>query len=202
MTPPPGPSLLPGDVRQHAHAPDSPLPAAVLFDRHGTLVADVPHNGDPSRVALMPGAREAVDTVRAAGAPVGVVTDQPGVARGLPTRREVEDVRLRVTEPLGPFAVRAVCPHGPGQGCGCRTPAPGPVLAACPRLAVPPGRTVVIGDIGADPEAARAAGARGVPVPTDVTRAEEVTTADATVADLPRAVRLVLDPAVPTGEAR
>ncbi|MER7897776.1 HAD-IIIA family hydrolase [Streptomyces sp. NPDC096046] len=200
MTPPPGPRLLPGDVRQHAHAPDSPSPAAVLFDRDGTLVAHVPHNGDPSRVALMPGAREAVDTVRAAGVPVGVVTS--GVARGLLTRREVEDVRLRAAEPLGPLAVSAVCPHGPGQGCGCRTPAPGPVLAACRRLAVPPGRTVVIGHIAADPEAARAAGARGVPVPTDVTRAEEVAAADTTAADLPRAVRLVLDSALPTGEAR
>ncbi|MFF6916250.1 HAD-IIIA family hydrolase [Streptomyces sp. NPDC012466] len=201
MTPPLGPWLLPGDVRQHPHDPDSPLPAAVLFDRDGTLVADVPYNGDPSRVVLMPGAREAVDTVRAAGVPVGVVTNQSGVARGLLTRREVEDVRLRVEELLGPFAVWAVCPHGPGEGCGCRKPAPGLVLAACRRLAVAPGRTVVIGDIGADMAAARAAGARGVLVPTDVTRAEEVVAADTTAADLPQAVRLALDSAVPTGEA-
>ncbi|MFJ8595296.1 D-glycero-alpha-D-manno-heptose-1,7-bisphosphate 7-phosphatase [Streptomyces sp. NPDC093598] len=202
MTPPLRPWLLPGDVRQHPHDPGSPLPAAVLFDRDGTLVADVPYNGDPSRVAPMPGAREAVDTVRAAGVPVGVVTNQSGVARGLLTRREVADVRLRVEELLGPFAVWAVCPHGPGEGCACRKPAPGLILAACGRLAVPPERTVVIGDIGADMEAARAAGARGVLVPTAVTRAEEVMAADATAADLPEAVRLALDSAVPTGEAR
>ncbi|WP_435808616.1 D-glycero-alpha-D-manno-heptose-1,7-bisphosphate 7-phosphatase [Streptomyces afghaniensis] len=200
MTRPTGPWLLSGRngspcLRQPPHDPGGPLPAAVLFDRDGTLVADVPYNGDPSRVALMPGARQAVDAVRAAGIPVGVVTNQSGVARGLLTPRQVEDVRLRVEELLGPFAVWAVCPHGPGEGCGCRKPAPGLVQAACRRLAVPPGRTVVIGDIGADVEAAHAAGARGILVPTTATRPEESAAADTTAADLLAAVRLALDPA-------
>ncbi|GAP47359.1 HAD superfamily hydrolase [Streptomyces azureus] len=189
----------------HAHDPGGPLPAAVLFDRDGTLVADVPYNGDPARVAPMPRAREALDAVRAAGIPVGVVTNQSGVARGLLTARQVEDVRLRVEDLLGPFAVWAVCPHGPAEGCGCRKPAPGLVLAACRRLAVPPERTVVTGDIGADMEAARAAGARGVLVPTAATRPEETTAADTTAADLLAAVRLVLDSvpvAASAGETR
>ncbi|MEU7723025.1 D-glycero-alpha-D-manno-heptose-1,7-bisphosphate 7-phosphatase [Streptomyces tibetensis] len=202
MTPSLAPWLLPEPVRQRPHVPGGPRPAAVLFDRDGTLVADVPYNGDPSRVTLMPGAREAVDAVRAAGVPVGVVTNQSGVARGLLTRRDVEAVRLRVEELLGPFAVWAVCPHGPGEGCACRKPAPGLILAACRRLAVPPERTAVIGDIGADMEAARAAGARGVLVPTAVTRADETATADDTAPDLPSAVRLVLRSAVPAREPR
>lgn len=212
MTRPTGPWLLSGPygptgVRQppHAHDPGGPLPAAVLFDRDGTLVADVPYNGDPARVAPMPRAREAVEAVRAAGVPVGVVTNQSGVARGLLSPRQVEDVRLRVEELLGPFAVWAVCPHGPGEGCGCRKPAPGLVLAACRRLAVPPERTVLIGDIGADVEAARAAGARGLLVPTAATRPEETAAAETTAADLFAAVRLVLDPApvaAPAGQPR
>ncbi|MFF5966690.1 D-glycero-alpha-D-manno-heptose-1,7-bisphosphate 7-phosphatase [Streptomyces collinus] len=202
MTPRPGPWLLPGHVRQRPYDPGSPLPAAVLFDRDGTLVADVPYNGDPSLVALMPGARQAVDAVRAAGVPVGVVTNQSGVARGLLTRRAVEAVRLRVEELLGPFAVWAVCPHAPEAGCDCRKPAPGLILAACRRLDVPPERTAVIGDIGADMEAARAAGAHGVLVPTAATRAEEAAEAGATAPDLPTAVRLVLGPAVAAREPR
>ncbi|MFI8891425.1 D-glycero-alpha-D-manno-heptose-1,7-bisphosphate 7-phosphatase [Streptomyces paradoxus] len=202
MTPPPGPWLLPGDVRQRPYDPGGPLPAAVLFDRDGTLVADVPCNGDPSKVAPMPGARDAVDAVRAAGVPVGVVTNQSGVARGLLTRREVEAVRLRVEELLGPFAVWAVCPHAPEESCDCRKPAPGLILAACRRLAVPPERTAVVGDIGADMEAARAAGARGILVPTAVTRAEETAQAEATAPDLPAAVRLALGTAVAAREPR
>ncbi|MEU0249895.1 HAD-IIIA family hydrolase [Streptomyces sp. NPDC006235] len=206
MTRPTGPWLLSGangptGVRQPPHEPGGPFPAAVLFDRDGTLVADVPYNGDPARVALMPGAREAVGAARAAGIPVGVVTNQSGVARGLLTPRQVDDVRLRVEELLGPFAVWAVCPHGQGEGCGCRKPAPGLILAACRRLGVPPARAVVIGDIGADVEAARAAGARGILVPTPATRPEETTAADTTAADLLAAVRLALDPAPVAAQA-
>ncbi|MFJ2260345.1 D-glycero-alpha-D-manno-heptose-1,7-bisphosphate 7-phosphatase [Streptomyces sp. NPDC087844] len=175
--------------------PDVPaVPAAVLFDRDGTLVVDVPYNGDPGRVRLMPTARSAVEAVRAAGIPVGVVSNQSGIARGLLTREQVEAVRRRVDELLGPFSVWAICPHGPGEGCGCRKPEPGLVLAACERLGVPARRTTVIGDIGADVAAARAAGARGVLVPTPVTRAEEIEAADTVAPDLLSAVRLVLSP--------
>ncbi|MGW0191388.1 D-glycero-alpha-D-manno-heptose-1,7-bisphosphate 7-phosphatase [Streptomyces sp. NPDC003362] len=178
-----------------ARSPAGALPAAVLFDRDGTLVVDVPYNGDPARVEPMPTAREAVDAVRAAGIPVGVVSNQSGVARGLLTRPQVEAVQRRVEELLGPFDVWAVCPHGPDDGCGCRKPAPGLVLAACARLGVDPARSVVIGDIGADLTAARAAGARAVLVPTPVTRPEETALADETAetaVDLLGAVRLVL----------
>jgi beta-phosphoglucomutase-like phosphatase (HAD superfamily) len=48
------------------------------------------------------------------------------------------------------------------------------VLAAASRLGVAPGDVAVVGDIGADVGAARAAGARSVLVPTPVTRPEEV----------------------------
>ncbi|WP_180687715.1 D-glycero-alpha-D-manno-heptose-1,7-bisphosphate 7-phosphatase [Streptomyces gossypiisoli] len=171
------------------------FPAAVLFDRDGTLIVDVPYNGDPARVVPMPTAREAVDAVRARGVPVGVVSNQSGVARGLLTYRQVVAVRRRVEELLGPFGVWAVCPHGPDDGCGCRKPAPGLVLAACERLGAPVDRTVVIGDIGADVAAARTAGARGVLVPTPVTRPEETAGAEATAPDLRTAVRLALSPA-------
>ncbi|WP_435820419.1 HAD hydrolase-like protein [Kitasatospora aureofaciens] len=68
----------------------------------------------------------------------------------------------------------------------------GLVLAACRGLGVPPARTVVIGDIGADVGAARAAGARAILVPTPATRPEEITDADTVAADLTAAVRLVL----------
>ncbi|MDQ0845729.1 D-glycero-alpha-D-manno-heptose-1,7-bisphosphate 7-phosphatase [Streptomyces sp. V1I6] len=176
------------------------LPDAVLFDRDGTLVVDVPYNGDPTRVVPMPSAWEALAALRALGMPVGVVSNQSGVARGKLTFRQVSAVQRRIDALLGPFAVWAVCPHGPDDGCRCRKPAPGLVLAACERLGVCPSRTVVIGDIGSDVTAALAAGARGVLVPTAATRPEEITAAPETAPDLLRAVRLVLDPAARCGK--
>ncbi|POX43703.1 haloacid dehalogenase [Streptomyces sp. Ru71] len=166
---------------------------AVLFDRDGTLVEDVPYNGDPDRVRPMPGAREAVELLRAHGVRTGVVTNQSGVARGLLTETDVRRVNERVDELLGPFDVFAVCPHGPDDGCRCRKPQPGMVLWAAGRLCTPPGRLAVVGDIGADVEAARRAGAHGILVPTPVTRPEETASAEHVAKDLMTAVRVLLD---------
>ncbi|MEJ2863542.1 HAD-IIIA family hydrolase [Actinomycetospora flava] len=152
----------------------SARPQAVLFDRDGTLVVDVPYNGDPAAVAPMPAAAAALDRVRAAGVPVGVVSNQSGVARGLLDPAQVIAVNARVEELLGPFAVWQWCPHGDGDGCPRRKPAPGMVLDAAAALGVAPGEVAVIGDIAADVGAADAAGARAVLVPTAATRGEEV----------------------------
>jgi D-glycero-D-manno-heptose 1,7-bisphosphate phosphatase len=167
-------------------------PEAVLFDRDGTLVVDVPYNGDPARVRPVPGAGAALDLLRTAGMPVGVVTNQSGIARGLITPDQADAVNRRVEALLGPFALWEVCPHGPGDGCPCRKPRPGLVLAATRRLGVAASRTVVVGDIGADVEAAAAAGAAAVLVPTPVTRPEEVAAAPVVRPDLGSAVRHLL----------
>jgi histidinol-phosphate phosphatase family protein len=173
-----------------------PLPtpgAAVLFDRDGTLVHDVPYNGDPALVDPVPGALAALTRLRAIGVPVGVVTNQSGIGRGTLSRDQVDRVNDRVEELLGPFDTWQLCPHAPADGCDCRKPAPGLVLAAAAALGVPTARCVLIGDIGTDLAAARAAGARAVLVPTPVTRPEEVRSAPAVAADLPSAVELALD---------
>ncbi|MFI2432906.1 D-glycero-alpha-D-manno-heptose-1,7-bisphosphate 7-phosphatase [Streptomyces sp. NPDC018693] len=168
---------------------------AVLFDRDGTLVEDVPYNPDPARVRPLPGVREALGLLRGQGVAIGVVSNQSGVARGLLSREQVWRVNERVEELLGPFDVWAVCPHGPDDGCGCRKPRPGLVLRAAGWLGVLPGRVVVIGDIGSDVEAARRAGARGILVPTAQTRPEETATAPVVAPDLLTAVQALLRPA-------
>jgi D-glycero-D-manno-heptose 1,7-bisphosphate phosphatase len=173
---------------------------AVLFDRDGTLVADVPYNGDPARVVVMPGAREAVGRLRAAGVRTAVVSNQSGVGRGLLRVDQVEAVNRRVEELVGPLGPWLVCLHGPGDGCRCRKPGPGLIEAAARALGVEPADCVVVGDIGADVEAARAAGARAVLVPTEVTRDEEVAAAPVVAADLLAAVDLLLGPS--DGEGR
>lgn len=154
--------------------PVSARPRAVLFDRDGTLVVDVPYNGDPDAVRPMPTAPAALARVRAAGVPTGVVSNQSGIARGLLDAGQVAAVNARVDELLGPFAVWRWCPHGAGDGCACRKPRPGMVLGAAAALGVAATEVAVIGDIAADVGAADAAGARAVLVPTPATRREEV----------------------------
>lgn len=173
-------------------------PAAVLFDRDGTLVDDVPYNGDPALVRLRPGTLPALARLRAAGVKVGLVTNQSGVALGLIRPDQVEAVNRRLAELAGPFDAVLWCPHGPADGCRCRKPAPGMVLAAARALGVAPERCAVVGDTGADVGAALAAGARGVLVPNDVTAFAEIEAAAETAADLVAAVERLLGPPPPS----
>ncbi|QUH00650.1 HAD-IIIA family hydrolase [Saccharopolyspora erythraea] len=149
-------------------------PAVVLFDRDDTLIHDVPHNGDPACVRPVAGVRAALDLLRTNGIRVGVVSDQSGVARGLVDESEVAAVNREVERHLGPFGTWQVCVHGDADGCDCRKPAPGLIERAAAELHVPTSACVVIGDTGADVDAASAAGARAILVPTERTLAPEI----------------------------
>ena len=169
-------------------------PRAVLFDRDGTLIDDVPYNGNPEHVRPRPGAREALDRLRAAGVRVAMVSNQSGVARGVLTESEVAAVNARVESLLGPLDATLVCVHGPADGCDCRKPKPGLLLAAARRLGVRPAECAVVGDIESDVLAARNAGARGVLVPNEVTRREEIARASEVALNLEQAVNRLLGP--------
>jgi HAD superfamily hydrolase (TIGR01662 family) len=168
------------------------LPDLVLFDRDGTLVHDVPYNGDPALVAPVPHAAESVDRLRRLGVRVGLVSNQSGVGSGRITLAEVEAVNRRLEELVGSFDVVRFCPHDRDEGCTCRKPAPGMVKDACSALDVQPDRCVVVGDIGSDVEAARAAGARAILVPDAATRTAEIEAADQVAEDLPAAVDAIV----------
>ena len=181
-----------GHWRHRNAGPWPPPVRAVLFDRDGTLVHDVPYNADPGLVRPVDGAFDALNLLRARGVRIGVVSNQSGVGRGLLSCRDVAAVNDRVTAMLGPFDTWQVCAHAPEQGCACRKPRPGMVHAAARTLGVDVRECAVVGDIGADVEAARGAGARSVLVPTPQTRATEVRDAPCVAADLVDAVRILL----------
>jgi histidinol-phosphate phosphatase family protein len=169
-------------------------PAAVLFDRDGTLVRDVPYNGNPDAVRPVDGARDALARLRAAGVPTAVISNQSGVGRGLVTMDQVEAVNARIEAELGALGPWFVCPHVPDDGCDCRKPSPVPVQKAAAALGVDPADCVVIGDIGSDVDSALAAGARPILVPTPATLDAEVAAAPEVAADLVEAVELALRP--------
>lgn len=134
----------------------------MLFDRDGTLIEDVPYNGDPQLVVPVAQARESLDRLRAAGFAVAVISNQSGVGRGIITIAQVESVNRRVEELLGPFAGWFYCPHAPQDACDCRKPKPKLILEAAKALGVPPICCIVIGDTSSDIEAAMNAGAIGI----------------------------------------
>jgi histidinol-phosphate phosphatase family protein len=102
------------------------------------------------------------------------VSNQSGVARGLINPDELARVNARVESLLGPFDTWQVCPHAPDAHCTCRKPEPGMVTAAARELGLTPSECLLIGDIGSDVDAALAAGARAVLVPTRDTKVDEI----------------------------
>jgi len=159
---------------------------AILFDRDGTLIVDAPPNSDPAAIQLMPRAADAVVAAREHGYFVGVVTNQPGA---VPPFR----VHARIEELIGRIDGWFVCVHLPEDACSCRKPQPGLIAAAARRFGIETAECAVIGDIGSDMEAARAAGACGVLVPTHVTRVEEIASAPAVANDVLEAVYAIVD---------
>ena len=135
---------------------------AVLFDRDGTIVVDVPYNGDPALVEPFPNARTLLDELRERGVKIGVLTNQSGVGRGMISTEQMNAVNARVEELLGPFDGWFVCPHAPEEDCECRKPKPKLVLDAARQFGVEPGALVVVGDKESDVQAAHNAGARAI----------------------------------------
>jgi histidinol-phosphate phosphatase family protein len=161
-------------VRRADRQPPPERPKAVLFDRDGTLIENVPYLTDPGRVQPVPGAGQTLAALRRNGIAVGVISNQSGVARGLITPDQLASVNARVESLLGPFDTWQLCVHGPTDACSCRKPAPGMVSAAADALGVSARDCVLIGDTGADVDAALTAGARAVLVPNADTRRSEV----------------------------
>lgn len=184
--------LLRGVRLHHGAKPWRGIPELVLLDRDGTLVEDVPYNGDPDLVRPLPGVREALDRLRAEGVRLMVVTNQSGIGRGLISEQQADAVDDRIVELLGPFEAVLRCPHSPEDHCECRKPAPELVKRALADTGVHPDRALMIGDIGSDVDAARRAGVSACMVPTQRTRREEIDAAPRTANDLVEAVEQVM----------
>lgn len=147
---------------------------AVLFDRDGTLIQNVPYNGDPEAVRPLPGVREALDRLREARIPLAVVSNQSGIGRGIITQVQTEAVNRRVEELLGPFDAWLHCPHTPEDNCECRKPKPKLILDAAEALGVDVICCVVVGDAESDVQAARNAGAGSLKIGPKLSLSEAV----------------------------
>ena len=140
---------------------------AVFLDRDGVLIRTQVADGKPAAitpsdaVVLCDGAEEACATLSRAGFALVMVTNQPDVRRGRTTREFVEATNRALALRLGLDDVR-VCFHDDGDGCDCRKPKPGLILASAAALGIDLGASVMVGDRGRDIEAGARAGCRTV----------------------------------------
>lgn len=157
----------------------------LIVDRDGVLNRENPSGGwiaNPDDWVWEDGALEGLRMAKTADVRVSVTTNQSGVGRGVVPSRQVEAVHARMLREAdagrGRIDAVFVCPHAPGEGCSCRKPAPGLVLAAVEASGIAAAETVLIGDAVRDLEAARAAGVRFALVRTGKGRATEIELAD------------------------
>ena len=145
------------------------LPGAVLLDKDGTLLDDVPYNVDPGRMRLARGAAAALRDLGSLGVPLVVVTNQPGVAHGYHAEADLVPVRERLAAMFAEHGATLAgfyyCPHHPQgtvpaymRACLCRKPMPGLLVQAASALRFALGRSWMVGDILNDVEAGRRAG--------------------------------------------
>lgn len=146
---------------------------AVLLDKDGTLLEDVPYNVVPDRMRWMPGVAEGLCLLADVGYQLIVVSNQSGVARGLFAEEALAAVRDQLTKMFQKLGVPLVgfycCPHHP-QGsvgryaldCDCRKPSPGLIYRAAKEHGLDLSRSWMIGDILDDVESGRRAGCRTI----------------------------------------
>lgn len=171
--------------------------AAAFLDRDGVLVRAPVVDGRPRSIRdvadleLDSQAAEACTALRAAGFVLVCVTNQPDVARGLLERDALEAIHDRLRELL-PLDEIVTCPHDDPDGCTCRKPLPGMLLAAALRLDIELGASFMVGDTWRDVAAGKAAGCRTVFL--DRGYSDTVSEhPDATVRDLGEAAAWILE---------
>ena len=136
---------------------------AVFLDRDGVVNEALVRDGrpyppgSPDDVVIVPGMPEACARLRAAGFAVVVVTNQPDVARGRQSASGVAAINAVVRHEVALDGLYS-CLHDNGDGCGCRKPAPGMLLAAADDLGLDLGRSFMVGDRWSDVDAGREAG--------------------------------------------
>ncbi len=182
------------------------LRPAVFLDKDGTVLADVPYNVDPARMAYAPTAFAALNRLGAAGVVLVVISNQSGVARGLFPATALEAVQVKLAAMFLAAGARLDgfywCPHHPSGcvagyaiECDCRKPRPGLLLRAAGELGLDLSRSWFVGDILDDVEAANLAGCRSLLL--DIGHEKEWRAGpdripDARAQDLDAAARLVL----------
>ncbi|MDO8435801.1 MAG: HAD-IIIA family hydrolase [bacterium] len=97
---------------------------------------------------------------------VYLISNQPGIARGMMKKEDLEDVQKKMEQELEKNNVKIsgayFCLHGWDEGCECRKPKPGLLFRAARENDLDLSKAVFIGDDERDFQAGEAAGCRAI----------------------------------------
>lgn len=141
---------------------DPPNPA-LLLDRDGVIIANrEDYVRSPGEVEIYDQALEALARAAQSNYLIIIVTNQSAVGRGLISlemaRRINRYVSHRIEQAGGRVDGIYMCPHDPQDGCPCRKPRPGLILAAAREHNLDLRGSILLGDALTDLQAGQAAG--------------------------------------------
>lgn len=182
---------------------------AVFLDRDGCINVDHGHVDRPERLELIEGAAAAIACFNRAEYRTIVVTNQPVVARGNCSVRDLQTIHNKMETELGRCGafVDAIyfCPHHPDRGfvgeveelkirCGCRKPSTGLVDVAIEAFNVDRSQSWIIGDSSTDVALAKRSGIRSILVETGAGGLDGTyhVMPDYTVSNLSKAAKFIL----------
>ncbi|QQG42869.1 MAG: HAD-IIIA family hydrolase [Candidatus Giovannonibacteria bacterium] len=141
---------------------------AVFFDRDGVILKAVVDAGVPrppysvaeykEKSGIMPGAKEAVEAVRRNGFLAILATNQPDIRYGRITKEDWQWIQNQIVDI--PFDDIFICFHGRDDGCECKKPKPGMLIAAAKKWGIDLKKTFMVGDSESDVKAGQAAGCK------------------------------------------
>lgn len=138
----------------------------IFFDRDGTLIVDKVYLNDPEQIEYLPGVFDALCLLRDAGFQFIVVTNQSGVARGLVTIANLDEIHRRMTDAFAQhgifFAGYYYAPFSVESNHPMRKPNPGMLLAGAQDHGADLPSSWMIGDRMSDIEAGARAGCRTI----------------------------------------
>ncbi len=149
---------------------------AVFLDRDGTICEEMGYVNHLSRLQIYPFAAAAIRRLNDAGLPVIVVTNQPGVARGIFPESLVHRTHEKMAAELAAAGARVdgfyYCPHKTEDTCGCRKPFPGMLEHAARDHGLELPGSYVVGDRYVDVQTGQKVSGRGILVLTGYGRGE------------------------------
>jgi D-glycero-D-manno-heptose 1,7-bisphosphate phosphatase len=170
--------------------------AAVFLDRDGVINANILRDGKPvaptriEEFRFLPGVEAAVLRLKNAGYLVIICTNQPDVATGRTSRTTLDAMHGLVRDKLMVDDIK-VCFHTDQDGCECRKPKSGMLLAAAREHGIDLAASYMVGDRWRDVAAGRAAGCATIFVDYGFEQ-ERPNAPNHVVASLPQAVDVIL----------
>ena len=92
--------------------------AIAFLDRDGVLNYGSPNYiNSPEELEIIPGAKEAIEDLRALGFKIAITTNQSAIMRGLWGEETIHAIHKKLQEEIGIIDVLMTCPHRNRDRC-------------------------------------------------------------------------------------